>query len=861
MLDQLYTFLTASRLVVAVVNSLGIVLIFWLVYALYGRIPAILVAALLALDPFVVGLSGLLHVDSLMTTFVTISLITFALSLHRRQTSSNRHFLMWAALSGVTAGLATLNKTPALLLPPFVCLFLFLSLFSQRTRPFKNRLGPVIALGLVWVGSCLLTIFLLFPALWVSPVQVAHLMSSTSNRHIEEALRPSFFLGELAFDKGPLFYPLIVPLRLSPVTLSGLILALFLIVRALFRRKESAPWNRLETWIFILWPFLFLVGISVAAKKFDRYALPAIPALIIVASLGWANFPVLQTRLKQAVAVLVVVQFLFLAWAMPYPLTAVNPLLGGQAVAQRVFDVGWGEAEGAAARWLAAQPGTENQTAVTWNAPALAPLFPGQTLPPREDAFPHADYIIVLTNGRETSPPGATLLHTIRFNGMDRAAIYTQPVTKPLLAPEPLPVPVTFGSDLNLLAAHTAVQPDTIQTALRWQLPQHTDKRYTVRLALRDAAGYTWAALESPLLNDIYLYPEHWPEGETTDVYYDIPLPPGLPPDEYQLEVVLFNAANQAQLTAANTADGTVQGMAQPLGSVTTILPPQPPAAYDFDPPILRLADWTVGEPDSTSDSGRLRLLNTNDFPPSQVITGDDLLLDLYWLTSAELPAGLQVEITVGDLVFAQPLSRYDTSEWRPGELIHEKTAVPIPATIPGGVYPLSIRPLTADGQALGERSQVGQVELNDLDRVFTLPPDIPVLHDDEFGGQMGLHGLNLHTPQAAPGQPVNLTLYWQVAEKPADIISAFVHLIDANGEIVAQSDQWPGGLPANYWAEGQVIVDEHTITLPAALPPGEYRLSVGLYAPANGQRLFLVDGSDALTLPVTVTIAPETAP
>jgi hypothetical protein len=85
--------------------------------------------------------------------------------------------------------------------------------------------------------------------------------------------------------------------------------------------------------------------------------------------------------------------------------------------------------------------------------------------------------------------------------------------------------------------------------------------------------------------------------------------------------------------------------------------------------------------------------------------------------------------------------------------------------------------------------------------------------------------------------------------------------LLDNKGEIVAQSDQWPGGLPSNVWTGGQVIVDEHSLPLPADLPAGDYRIAAGLYRASDGVRLAAFDGAgqrvqdDRYLLPVTINI------
>jgi hypothetical protein len=59
-------FLPAGRVLVAVVTSLGVAGAFALSARLWGRKTAWLAALLLALDPFLIGHSGLLHVDGLL---------------------------------------------------------------------------------------------------------------------------------------------------------------------------------------------------------------------------------------------------------------------------------------------------------------------------------------------------------------------------------------------------------------------------------------------------------------------------------------------------------------------------------------------------------------------------------------------------------------------------------------------------------------------------------------------------------------------------------------------------------------------------------------------------------------------------
>ncbi|MBX3056839.1 MAG: glycosyltransferase family 39 protein [Anaerolineae bacterium] len=845
MLPRLYTFLTGARLLVAVVNSLGVVAAFGLAGRLYGRTPALLITLLLAFDPFLVGLSGLLHVDGLLTTFTTLSLLTLALAI-----TGHRPY-RWAALSGALAALAILSKSPALLLPPFAALFIFLSMFTGSENPLMVRFKQMVGQGLSWLAACVLLLAALFPALWLSPWVVVQQLTGTFGEHAAEALRPSYFLGQITPDPGPLFYPLTLVFRLSPVVLCGLILAIFLIARTVWRRSERDPWLSLPTWIFILWPVLFVTAVTQAAQKYDRYALPAVPALIIVAVLGWTHLPVLQKRLSAVALVLASIQAIWLLWVMPYPLTAANPLLGGTAVARQVMEQDWGEGTSAAARWLAIQSDVSDSTAVAGMSPALAPFFPGHVLAWTPDNLAQADYFITtLDNGNgqpEPPVPGAAPIHTIQLNGQDWAVIFRATSTAVPTTPTPLSAPVRFGEAISLLAAQAEGTPTAVNVTLQWQLAQPVDGRYTVKLSLRDDTGQWWAGLETPLLNDVYFYPEHWDAAETPIVPYRLSLPPGLPPSAYQVEVALFDAATQSQLPLF-AANGAFVGMTQSVGPVQTRLRPEPASATQFGSPVALMQDW-----------GSLRLLAGRDFPPRSVVNGDNLLLDLFWRADDALSPGLQVEVTLGDVTVIQPLSRFDTGNWRPGEIIHEKTAVPIPVTMPGGVYELGIRPLTADGEPLGEAHSVGQVEVIALDRQFTLPPDVAMRRDDRFGEQMIFKGAEIPTGALTAGETMNLTLYWQVAQKSDHLLATFVHLLDENGQLVAQSDQWPGGLPAHLWAARQVITDVHTLTLPADAPPGPYHLAIGLYYPANGLRLPAFDThgraypNNQITLPLEV--------
>ena len=112
-----------------------------------------------------------------------------------------------------------------------------------------------------------------------------------------------------------------------------------------------------------------------------------------------------------------------------------------------------------------------------------------------------------------------------------------------------------------------------------------------------------------------------------------------------------------------------------------------------------------------------------------------------------------------------------------------------------------------------------------------------------DFGEQIALIGYDVPGQQARPGDEIDVVVYWQ-AERPLDITyQAFVHLLRADGSLVAQSDKLnPGDFPTRQWPLDKYIRDEHQLQLPPDLPPGEYTISVGLWVQSEGWRLPVLD-------------------
>jgi hypothetical protein len=110
------------------------------------------------------------------------------------------------------------------------------------------------------------------------------------------------------------------------------------------------------------------------------------------------------------------------------------------------------------------------------------------------------------------------------------------------------------------------------------------------------------------------------------------------------------------------------------------------------------------------------------------------------------------------------------------------------------------------------------------------------------FGDLFALRGALL--PESAPpGTTVPIDLWW-TAEQAAPLdYSVGVFLLEESGAVVAEHNAPPGETPTTAWTPGTLTFDRHPLAIPAALPPGTYRIAVKVYWYADADNPLLVDG------------------
>ncbi|MFN0073280.1 MAG: ArnT family glycosyltransferase [Chloroflexota bacterium] len=355
----------SARRAVAVTTALLLVGAAALAWRLLGPGPALMGGALIALDPYQVGSSQLLHVDTLLAPLMLVALLSgFNYWFAGRQ-------LGYLLLTSAFIGLAVLTKAPGIALPIYLT---FIGVLVSQ--PWKQGWGRFSA----WVGCGVLSLVVYFacwPALWVeAPRRIPQLIRFAITVGGGPHNWPNYFLGQpITGDPGLLFYPIALIFRMSPVALVGLLALVFV---------HNQRRNRMQTLLALAgFVVFFMLLMNIGAKKFDRYLLPALMVISLLGGAGlWWFADRLQSIWIRAIVLTVplALQASLLVQAQPYPLAAYNPLVGGAEAARRVLMVGWGEGLDQVADFLNAQPGAESLIAKTHYHHALRPMFRGSTV-------------------------------------------------------------------------------------------------------------------------------------------------------------------------------------------------------------------------------------------------------------------------------------------------------------------------------------------------------------------------------------------------------------------------------------------------------------------------------------------------
>ncbi|MCU0520223.1 MAG: YfhO family protein [Anaerolineae bacterium] len=328
-----------------------------------------------------------------------------------------------------------------------------------------------------------------------------------------------------------------------------------------------------------------------------------------------------------------------------------------------------------------------------------------------------------------------------------------------------------------------------------------------------------------------------WPSASYARMDYEVDVPVGLPPGAYGVELSLFDRGTGVPASVLDSAGN-------PLG------------------PTLAIAPVVVRRPDEAASLGALGVRADAQLMPCGAVglwtvsldrdaaaPGDALAVRMVWEALTAPATDLEAVLTLLDQrsVVQQNWSVdlvapwWQTSNWRTGDRWVGRAQVRLPGGLETGTYSIV---LSAEDCTFVLQS----LKVVAPDRLWQVPQAFTPT-DAVLGGVVRLAGTSPIPGVTPAGEPLVIELAWEGLAEMTTSYRVFVHLVDAGGRILAQSDGEPVGWtrPTTGWSVGEVVVDRRTLEV----PPGtsaDAELRVGMYDP-TGQRLVGVSGADFAVL------------
>ena len=129
--------------------------------------------------------------------------------------------------------------------------------------------------------------------------------------------------------------------------------------------------------------------------------------------------------------------------------------------------------------------------------------------------------------------------------------------------------------------------------------------------------------------------------------------------------------------------------------------------------------------------------------------------------------------------------------------------------------------------------------EMLRLSEAGSVQPAKAISPEVTFGERIGLRVANTSMTQ----DELRVELAWTNVLTVDRQLTAFVHVYNAEGKLVAQQDGYPllGLYPPWLAQQGETVHDLRRIPLPASLAAGHYQVGVGIYDAETSQRIALV--------------------
>ncbi len=178
------------------------------------------------------------------------------------------------------------------------------------------------------------------------------------------------------------------------------------------------------------------------------------------------------------------------------------------------------------------------------------------------------------------------------------------------------------------------------------------------------------------------------------------------------------------------------------------------------------------------------------------------------------------------------------TRQWLPGQWAWDSREVRVFDGTPPGQYDIvlvlfdkaTLQPLTLldeNGAAVGPTAVIGQITVTRPDQPAQFTPQFPL---ETAVADLTLLGYNQDRAEAAPGDPVLLTLFWEKPPPPPGVSSIFqLRLLNEENVMVQIWSINPvnADYPPSDWQPGEHLRGQHVLRLPAYLDSGKYQFDL----------------------------------
>jgi 4-amino-4-deoxy-L-arabinose transferase-like glycosyltransferase len=262
----------AARLAPLLLGLATAALTGWFACRFWGRDAAVVAATAAATAPLALGLSRIVIMDTMLSFFAVLALMSFFIAVEKRSVASQElpirwPWYVWTLIAWAAMGLGVLTKGPVAFAVPLLVAAPY-AVWRRASLAVWHPLGPAVMLGLalpwVWAVSREIPNFLHY-------VVVTETWARMTTDELRRTEPVWFFVPVLLAGTFPW----------SIVALSNL--------RSRWALEE--PFDRKLRFYLLLWLVVPLIFFSLSRAKQEQYMLPLVPAVALLVASRWTGRP------------------------------------------------------------------------------------------------------------------------------------------------------------------------------------------------------------------------------------------------------------------------------------------------------------------------------------------------------------------------------------------------------------------------------------------------------------------------------------------------------------------------------------------------------------------------------------------